>query len=38
MSPEVDQQYGSKLEQEAPFATPDELPQYDASLRNEAGP
>src|SRR6266446_5184140 len=29
MSPEVARQYGAKLEQEAPFATPDELPQYD---------
>ena len=27
MSPEVAKQYGAKLEQEAPFAKPDELPQ-----------
>ena len=32
MSPEVAKQYGAKLEQEAPFATPDELPQYDAII------
>jgi NAD(P)H dehydrogenase (quinone) len=30
MSPDVAKQYGAKLEQEAPFATLDELPQYDA--------
>src|ERR1700704_3008283 len=32
MPPEVAKQYGAKLEQEAPFATPDELPQYDAII------
>ena len=32
MSPEVAKQYGAKLEQEAPFATPDELPQYEAII------
>src|SRR5260370_33854081 len=32
MSPEAARQYGAKLEQEAPFATPDELPQYDAII------
>ena len=32
MSPEVAKQYGAKLEQEAPFAKPDELPQYDAII------
>src|SRR6266436_4047293 len=32
MSPEVARQYGAKLEQKAPFATPDELPQYDAII------
>src|SRR5579863_6304611 len=32
MSPEVAKQYGAKLEQEAPFARPDELPQYDAII------
>src|SRR6266581_5443217 len=32
MSPELAKQYGAKLEQEAPFATPDELPQYDAII------
>src|SRR6266481_5452605 len=32
MTPEVAKQYGAKLEQEAPFATPDELPQYDAII------
>jgi len=43
MSQEVAKQYGAKLEQEAPFATPDELPQYAAiifggpSLENVAG-
>ena len=30
--PDVARQYGAKLEQEAPFATPDELPQYDAII------
>src|SRR5260221_295653 len=32
MSPEAAKKYGAKLEQEAPFATPDELPQYDAII------
>src|SRR5258708_16052028 len=32
MSQEVAKQYGAKIEQEAPFATPDELPQYDAII------
>ena len=32
MTPEVAKQYGAKLEQEAPFATPDELPQYDTII------
>ncbi len=32
MPPGVAKQYGAKLEQEAPFATPDELPQYDAII------
>src|SRR5258707_5597872 len=32
MSPEVAKQHGAKLDQEAPFATPDELPQYDAII------
>jgi len=32
MAPEVAKQYGAKVEQEAPFATPDELPQYDAII------
>src|SRR5258706_2610071 len=32
MSPEVTKKYGAKLEQEAPFASPDELPQYDAII------
>src|SRR5258708_39303422 len=32
MSPEMSKQYGAKLEQEAPFAKPDELPQYDAII------
>src|SRR5207245_3391570 len=32
MSPELAKQNGAKLEQEAPFATPDELPQYDAII------
>src|SRR5205807_2139252 len=32
MTPEVAKQCGAKLEQEAPFATPDELPQYDAII------
>ena len=32
MPPEMAKQYGAKLEQEAPFATPDELPQYDAII------
>src|SRR5580692_2238341 len=32
MPPEVARQYGAKLEQEAPFATPDELEQYDAII------
>ena len=32
MPPDVARQYGAKLEQEAPLATPDELPQYDAII------
>src|SRR5579859_5077953 len=32
MPAEVAKQYGAKLDQEAPFATPDELPQYDAII------
>src|SRR5260370_25979639 len=28
----MSKQYGAKLEQEAPFAKPDELPQYDAII------
>jgi NAD(P)H dehydrogenase (quinone) len=32
MPPEVAKQYGAKLEHEAPLATPDELPQYDAII------
>ena len=32
MSPEAAKQYGAKLEQEAPFAKPDELPHYDAII------
>ena len=32
MPPEVAKQYGAKLDQEAPLATPDELPQYDAII------
>src|ERR1700752_3782876 len=32
MPTEVAKQYGAKLEQEAPFATADELPQYDAII------
>ena len=32
MAPEVAKQYGAKAEQEAPFATPDELPRYDAII------
>ena len=32
MTPEVARKYGAKLDQEAPFATPDELPQYDAII------
>jgi NAD(P)H dehydrogenase (quinone) len=32
MSPEVARKYGAKLDQEAPIATPDELPQYDAII------
>ena len=32
MSSEAAKQYGAKLEQEAAFATPDELPQYDAII------
>ena len=32
MSPEVARKYGAKLDQEAPIASPDELPQYDAII------
>lgn len=32
MAPEVAKKYGAKLDQEAPLATPDELPQYDAII------
>src|SRR5689334_21099941 len=32
MAPEVAKQYGAKVEQEAPFATPDELGNYDAII------
>src|SRR5882672_3369227 len=32
MPPEVAQKYGAKLDQDAPIATPDELPQYDAII------
>src|ERR1700752_3699481 len=32
MPTEIAKQYGAKLEQEAPFATPDELPQYEAII------
>jgi NAD(P)H dehydrogenase (quinone) len=32
MPPEVAKKYGAKLDQEAPIASPDELPQYDAII------
>lgn len=32
MPPEVAKKYGAKLDQEAPIASPDELPQYDAVI------
>ena len=32
MSPDVAKKHGAKLEQEAPFATPHELPEYDAII------
>jgi NAD(P)H dehydrogenase (quinone) len=32
MPADVAAKYGAKLDQEAPFATPDELPQYDAII------
>lgn len=32
MPPEIAKQYGAKLDQDAPLATPDELPQYDAII------
>ncbi|HWY77836.1 MAG TPA: NAD(P)H:quinone oxidoreductase [Verrucomicrobiae bacterium] len=32
LTPEVARKYGAKLDQEAPFASPDELPQYDAII------
>ena len=32
MAPEVAKKYGAKLDQEAPIASPDELPQYDAII------
>jgi NAD(P)H dehydrogenase (quinone) len=32
MTPEVATKYGAKLDQEAPIASPDELPQYDAII------
>ena len=32
MSPEVARKYGAKSDQEAPIASPDELPQYDAII------
>src|SRR5882724_4444809 len=32
MSPEVAKKYGAKLDQDAPIASPDELPQYDAII------
>ena len=32
MSPEVARKYGAKLDQEAPIASPDELPQYDGII------
>jgi NAD(P)H dehydrogenase (quinone) len=32
MSPEVAKKYGAKLDQEAPIASPDELPEYDAII------
>jgi NAD(P)H dehydrogenase (quinone) len=32
MPPEVAKQYGAKLDQEAPLATPNELPEYDAII------
>jgi NAD(P)H dehydrogenase (quinone) len=32
MPPEVARKYGAKLDQDAPIASPDELPQYDAII------
>lgn len=32
MAPEVASKYGAKLDQEAPIASPDELPQYDGII------
>ena len=32
MPPEVAKKYGAKLDQAAPIASPDELPQYDAII------
>ena len=32
MAPEIAKKYGAKLDQEAPIASPDELPEYDAII------